>query len=526
MEKSKPLGKRNSPEKKSSRRKFVAWSGIFKVASFALTMIVELALLLALTVALRNWAPEVHRALHLLSFAAVAYIIIKRNNPYSIKWVIIILALPVYGLFLYLIFGFWDNFGSRNKTLRASMARGASFLRKDPAVYAELGNAHPDKKRIAGYLGRKGQPLYRNTRCEYYPLGELQFDAMLKDMEKAERFIFLEYFIISSGELWDRIQDILIRKVAQGVEVRIMMDDIGSILLFPQKTFKALKAHGIQILRFNDVHGIISRYYFNYRNHQKIAVIDGNVGYTGGLNVADEYINAYPKLGHWKDTAIRLEGDAVWSLTVAFLQMWDGETKGRSDYEAYRPTQIGEASGFFQPFTDGPVVDADYIAKNIYKLFIYNAKKYIYITTPYLIVDSTVLDALRVAAKGGTDVRIMVPKKWDKWFVHLVTLSNYQTLLEAGVRIFEYTPGFVHAKSIVSDDEHAVIGTINMDFRSYYLHYENGVWICDAPTVEGIKKDLMETFDVCEEIKLDAWMQRPWHEKCLQAIMRLFAVMF
>jgi len=526
QETSKPIDKAGSQTQYPPRRKFVAWSGVLRIAGFVLTMVIELTLLLALTVALRNWATEVFNAIYGLSFVAVAYIVIKRNNPYSIKWVIVILALPVYGLFLYLIFSTSDIIGDRNKTLRASMDHGSTFLGKDPGVYADLGNAHPDKKRIAGYLGRKGQPLYTNTLCEYYPVGELHFDAMLKDMEKARRFIFLEYFIISQGDLWDRIRDILIRKAGQGVEVRVMMDDIGSILVFPQKMFKALKARNIQILRFSDVHGIISRYYFNNRNHQKIAVIDGNVGYTGGLNIADEYVNAYPKLGHWKDTAIRLEGDAVWSLTVAFLQMWDGETKVRSNYGSYRPTLSRKARGFYQPFMDGPLVDADYIAKNIYKLFIYNAKKYIYIATPYLIVDATMLDALRVAAKGGTDVRIMVPKKWDKWFVHFVTLSNYQTLLEAGVRIFEYTPGFVHAKSIISDDEHAVIGTINMDFRSYYLHYENGVWICDAPVIGDIKKDMMETFALCDEIELEAWLCRPWHEKCLQTVMRLFAVMF
>ena len=509
--------------------KSMGWSGILRVAGFVMLILIELAFLLIVTIALRNRVPIVYNVLHWASFAAVIYIIIKRNNPYAIKWVIIILALPVYGLFLYLIFARSDIIdiitGGRNKTLRASMTWGTAFLYKDPAVYANLGNVYPDKKRIAGYLGRKGQPLYSNTHCEYYPLGELQFTAMLNDMEKAERFIFLEYFIIRRSELWDKMQDILIRKASQGVEVRVMMDDIGSIF-FPQRIVKKLKANNIQVLRFNNVHGFFSKYYFNFRNHQKITAIDGNVAYTGGANIGDEYTNTYPKLGHWKDTAIRLEGDAVWSLTVTFLQMWDGETKSRSDYEKYRPAVSCEAGGFYQPFMDGPVVDGDSIAKNIYKLFIYNAKKYIYITTPYLVVDTTMLDALRIAAKGGTDVRIIVPKIWDKWYVHTVTLSNYQTLLEAGVRIFEYTPGFIHAKTIISDDEHAVIGTINMDFRSYYLSYENGVWICGAPVIQDMKKDMEETFALCKEIELQAWMQRPWHQKCLQRFMRLFEVIF
>jgi len=487
--------------------------------------VVEFALMMVGVVFLQRFAPEVFHLIFWLSFPTVAYIIIKKNNPYSIKWVIIILALPVYGLFLYFIFARSDIVGGRNKALRASIERGNTFMERNPVVYANLGHVHPKQERIASYLGNKGKALYSDTKCDYYPLGELHFEALLADMERAERFIFLEFFIIKQGGLWDRIQEILIRKATAGVEVRVMMDDIGSIK-FPKKVTAELEAHNIQVLRFNNVLGLFSRYYFNFRNHQKIAVIDGNVGYTGGSNIADEYINAIEKYGHWKDTAIRLEGDAVWSLTVAFLQMWDGDTKSHSDYEAYRPTLSYGSFGFYQPFADGPVVNADNIAKNVYKLFIYNAKKYLYITTPYLVVDATMLDALRVAAEGGTDVRIMVPKKWDKWFVHVVTLSNYQTLLEAGVRIYEYTPGFIHAKAILSDDEHAVIGTINMDYRSYYLHYENGVWICGDPVIRDIKRDMEETLAVCEEIELQAWLGRPWYQKCLEAIMRLFQVMF
>jgi len=498
---------------------------MLRATGFILSGLVELVFFLALVTFLRMHTPLVYNFLYWTSFAAVAYIVIARNNPYSIKWVIIILVLPVYGLFLYLFFARSDIIGGRNKALRASISRGISFLYKDQRIYDNLSNSHPDRKRVAGYLGRKGQPLYSNTKCEYYPLGDYQFNAMLEDFEKAERFIFLEYFIVSPGQLWDKMQEVLIRKAKQGVEIRIMMDDIGSIF-FPQKIIKNLKENNIQCLRFNDVHGIFSRYYFNFRNHQKITVIDGNIAYTGGANLADEYINAKVKYGHWKDNAIRLEGDAVWSLTVAFLQMWDGDMKVESDYEEYRPTISCKADGFYQPFMDGPAVDEDSISKNLYKQFIYTAKKYIYITTPYLVVDAPMLDALRIAAKGGTDVRIMLPKMWDKWFVHMVTLSNYQTLLEAGVRIFEYTPGFVHAKTIISDDEHAIIGTINMDFRSYYLHYENGVWICDSPVIEDIKWDLDKTFEFCEEIKLETWLQRPWYEKCLQAAFRLFAVMF
>jgi cardiolipin synthase len=499
---------------------------MLRIARFTLALIFTAALGIAAAMTLRFYAAGLYNIIGIASIAAVIYILIKQNNPYSIVWVVVIFVIPVLGLFLYLLFTFIGTVGIRKKRFKASLERGKSYLYKDPEIYTEQGATYPYRKRIAGYLGRKDQPLYKNTLCTYYPLGELHFDAMLNDMENAERFIFVEYFIISRGILWERMKEILIRKARQGVEVRVMTDDIGSVLTFSKTMAQELQSHGIQFVRFNDIHGILSRFYFNFRNHQKITVIDGNIGYTGGTNVADEYVNAFPKYGHWKDTAIRLEGDAVWSLTVAFLQMWDGDTGTHSDYDVYRPTVSVSGAGFYQPFTDGPANDADNIAKNIYKSFIYNAKKYVYITTPYLIIDANMIDALRIAAKGGTDVRIIVPKKWDKWFVHMVTLSNYRTLLEAGVRIFEYTPGFIHAKTILSDDDHAVIGTINMDYRSFYLHFENGVWLCGAPAVRDIKTDLLRTLAMCEEVHLDKWKCKPFVDKCLQNALRLFAVLF
>ena len=499
-----------------------------RASRFVFSMLFKFLIGLAITLLLRHYAFPVFYAINMLSIVAIAYIVISKNSPYSIAWVIIIFLLPVYGLFLYLVFGKLDRTGRRSKKIRSLKQKGAQVqvLYKDPEVYANFSNIHPYRKRIAGYLGRKDQPLYDRTKCQYYPLGDSYFEAMLEDMEQAKRFIFLEYFILKDGELWSQIKDVLKRKASQGIEVRLMIDDIGCILSVTKEMMKELKAANIQVVRFNDVHGFISRYYFNFRNHQKITVIDGNIGYTGGSNLADEYINTYPKLGHWKDNGIRLEGDAVWSLTVTFLQMWDGETQTNPDYESFRPNISCEGQGFYQPFTDGPTNDFDNIAKNIYKSFIHNAKSYVYITTPYLVIDDTLIDSLRLAAKGGTDVRIIVPKIWDKWFVHMVTLSNYRALLEAGVRIYEYTPGFIHAKTIISDDDHAVIGTINMDYRSFYLHYENGVWICGAPVIEDIKKDMLDVFEVSEEIQLEEWMQRPLHEKFIQNVFRLFAIMF
>jgi cardiolipin synthase len=499
---------------------------LIRTILFVLAMILRFVIGYYAVYQLRSNAIYIYNLIDMLAIIAIAYIVIKKNNPYSMKWIIIIFLLPVFGLLLYLFFERLDRAGGRNKMLRSSISRGIAHLDKDPKVYAELGALHPHRKRMAGFLGRKGFPLYNNTLSEYYPQGELYFDAMLKDMEKAEQFIFLEYFILNTGKLWDRMRDILIAKAKQGVEIRIMIDDIGSIMTFPSKLLDELREHNIQIVRFNDVHGVFSSYYFNYRNHKKITVIDGNIGYTGGSNIADEYINAFPKHGHWKDTGIRLMGEAVWSLTVAFLKLWDGETKTDTNYELYRPTVSVTGQGYYQPFIDGPADGGDNVAKDTYKSIIYNARDYVYITTPYLVIDATMVDALCLAAHGGTDVRIIVPKKWDKRFVHFVSESNYRELLAAGVRIFEYTPGFIHAKTILSDDDHGVIGTINMDYRSFYLHYENGVWICGSPVIQEIKKDFMSTFDICEEIRLEDWIKRPLHLKFMQNTLRLFAVLF
>jgi cardiolipin synthase len=326
--------------------------------------------------------------------------------------------------------------------------------------------------------------------------------------------------------LWDRFEEILIRKAEQGVEIKLLFDDLGSIAAAPKNIIKKLGIYGIQVKLFNPVHKYISRLYMNYRNHQKITVIDGNIGYTGGTNLADEYANLYPKLGHWKDTAVRLEGDAVWSLTVTFIKMWEFESDVTLNYESYRPIiqSYGE-QGFYQPFTDGPINNLDNVAETIYRKIINNATEYVYIMTPYLIIDNTMKDALCTAAVSGTDVRIILPKIWDNRYVHMVTQSNYGDLLRAGVKIYEYSPGYIHAKTIISDDDHAVTGTINMDYRSFYLHYENGVWICGAPVLECIKKDMVDTFDICEEILFDDWIRRPLHIKILQAVLRFYAVL-
>jgi cardiolipin synthase len=279
-------------------------------------------------------------------------------------------------------------------------------------------------------------------------------------------------------------------------------------------------------MAFNPAHKFILRLYINYRNHQRIVVIDGNIGYTGGANINDECVNLRSKYGYWKDTAIRLKGDAVWSMTVIFLQMWQLESKKSENYFKYQPTIKLEGDGFYQPFSDGPFNNPRNPAETMYHQMISNAKEYIYITTPYLIIDASMIERLCIAAKSGVDVRIVVPKIFDKWNAQKVSRSNYEELMDAGVRIYEYSPGYIHAKTIISDDDHAITGSINMNYRSFYLHFENGIWICDAPVISDIKNDIEQTFEVSEEIFINEWKNRSRIEKAMESLLCVLSPLF
>lgn len=504
-----------------------AIANLLRIAIVVIVILMQIALIILLVQYLRIYALWVYV---LIECAATIQLLVMANHSHSgsttITWLIIIALLPVFGYILYLLWGRSDTHGKRCDRTRASIAYGEQYLEKDPAVYAKLSEEHPQRKRTSGYLGRMSFPLYQDTKCQYYPLGEQQFDAMIEDMKNAEKFIFLQYFILDGGVLWDRIRDVLLEKSKQGVEIRLMYDDLGSILCAPEKGLRMLKEHGVQIVRFNPVHKFISRLFINYRNHQKMTIVDGHIAYTGGTNIADEYINAYPKHGHWKDTGIRMEGAAAWSMTVTFLSMWDGETDKRSDYNNYRPQkQVEGNGGYFQPFSDGPINNPDNPAEVMYRTIIANARDYVYITTPYLVIDNAMQEALITAARSGVDVRIITPRVYDHWYVHGVTRSNYLDLLKVGVRIYEYVPGYIHGKTIISDDDHAVTGSINMDYRSFNLHYENGVWICGGPVLKDIKQDILETMDVSEEILLEVWEKQPWYTWLLQGFLRIFAVL-
>lgn len=450
----------------------------------------------------------------------------RSKAGYKIAWIIAILTFPIFGGVFYLVFG-GSRVGKRTrKKMESISSKMAETLDHNRSLIQQITDENIEAGRQAQYLHKYAfGPVYTNTDVEYFPVGEAKFERLVEELEKARHYIFLEYFIIEEGLMWNTILDILKRKAEEGVDVRVIYDDIGSIMKLPYGYDKKLEAMGIKCSVFNPFLPVLSPR-FNNRDHRKILVIDGHTGFTGGINLADEYINHIEKLGHWKDNAVMLKGDAVYSLTVMFLAVWDYLRGIDEDYGQYMPERYGERQyppdGFVQPFSDNPL-DDEAVGETVYLNLIGRAKEYIYITTPYLIVDAEVMTALCNAAKQGIDVRIITPYIPDKWYVHAVTRANYGLLLEAGVKIYEYTPGFIHGKTFIVDDEYAVIGTINLDYRSLFLHFECGVWLYRNSSIAHIKTDFLETLAVSQEIKWEVYQQTPWQRRIGRALLNLFA---
>ncbi|MDE7232045.1 MAG: cardiolipin synthase, partial [Lachnospiraceae bacterium] len=437
--------------------------------------------------------------LRFITIWAVIYIIWRPNNPaVKLAWVIPILMFPLFGGVMYLFFGHVVV----PKKLRDSMERTDKLVKKSLVQEEEVLQALREEDQTVANQSNyiydyATTPVWDGTDSVYFPDGQPYWESLLEDLEKAERFIFLEYFILAEGDMWNAVLTILERKAKEGVEVRLIYDDVGSVFLLPKNYDRSLEKRGIKCVAFNRLVPFLSLV-LNSRDHRKIVVIDGKVGYTGGINMADEYINyKHPYGEHWKDAGIRIEGKAVWNFTVMFLQMWNMSRYTEEDYTRYYHAfpEKTPGAGYVQPYRDTPL-DDEILGENVYLNMIGYAKRYVYIYTPYLVTDNEMVTALKLAAKRGVDVRIVTPGVPDKKFVYWLTQSNYQNLIEAGVRIYQYTPGFLHAKCVLADDETAVVGTINFDYRSFYHHFECGVFLYRAQAVEELKKDMEETFTV------------------------------
>lgn len=460
------------------------------------------------------------------SLVLIIAIINDDSNPtFKMAWMIPMLIFPIFGAPLYLIFGrktvskriikkLHDSFASSNEILHENNKNLEELSQIDYSIYKQF-----------NYISNTaGSNVYKKTQTKFLATGEEFFENLLIELEKAEKFIFLEYFIISKGKMWDAVLDILIRKAKQGVEVRLLYDDLGTINYLEKNYAKHLNSLGIKTAIFNQFVPSLDSF-LNYRDHRKITVIDGNVGFTGGINLADEYINEIERFGHWQDSSVMIKGDAVTRLTVMFLQIWYfTNLTEEKNYDKYFNTESYEDDGYVQPFSDSPI-SGHLTGELAYMNMINNAKKYVYITTPYLILDNEMITAMRLAVESGVDVRIITPHIPDKWYVHAVTISNYPTLLKAGIKIYEYTPGFIHAKTIVADDEIAIVGTTNFDFRSFYLHFENGVLMYKSKCVTEVKNEFDRILEKCTEITIESYESLPWREKFKGKVLKLFSPM-
>ena len=445
----------------------------------------------------------------------------SRHLAADLMWIFLILLFPVFGTGFYLFLGaniltsksIWRFWGAE---------KGSKKYYHETDDEELIRRACEDFPAASGQIhylsGHAGFPVYENAKngFDYYPLGDDGFPVILEEMKKAEKFIFLEYFIIARGQMWDRMHEILKQKAAEGLDVRVLYDDMGSFSTLPMSYAKTLQAEGIRCIPFNRISPVLGAV-MNHRDHRKILVIDGKTAFSGGINLADEYINAIVRFGHWKDNVIRVRGAAVWSYTVMFLTNWQALSNEEEDFTQFRLPAENSASpasaqskkasgenpeardGYIIPYSDMPL-DEDHVGQDVYMNILNEAKDYCYIMTPYLILDNEFVNALGLAAARGVDVRIITPGIPDKKMVFGVTRSFYEALTKQGVRIYEYTPGFVHAKVFVSDDRVATVGTINLDYRSLYLHFENGTCLIGSEKVLDVKRDVIETLEKSKEI--------------------------
>ena len=502
-------------------RVFIVW----------LLILIQFALILVAAIQFSRYFVFYTAAAFILAFIFFIKILnTDQNMAYKLAWSILIFIFPAFGVAIYMIFG-----GNRlsKRTVKKMLSINSGMEQnagRQENVISSLAAADPDAAKQSRYiLNGSSCPPFDGCAVEYFRSGEEMFGPFLDELRKAKKYIFIEYFIIGKGEMWDKIHAILTEKVAEGVDVRVIYDDMGSIMANEMKFPKKLNEEGIKCYVFHRFLPILSGVQ-NNRDHRKICVIDGVTAFTGGVNIADEYINSIERFGYWKDNAVMLRGKAAWSFAVMFLSMWEYLDKvpenERGDYSSFRPADADldaiSGSGVIQPYTDNPL-DREPVGESVYLNMIGSARDYIWITTPYLIIDEQMKEALCLAAKSGVDVRIVTPGIPDKKIIKSTTEAFYPRLIEDGVKIYEYDPGFIHAKTFLCDDKYATVGTINLDYRSFYLHFECGMWMYGTDCIADIKNDFCDIFEHCT--KIEKWNTGVFHQlKC--GILEFLAPLF
>ncbi len=503
------------------RFKKIIFSRLFLTAVFVAAQVLLIAFLVY---HLATTALYIYFLFQLLSFAMLIWLFQRPGNPsYKLMWAVVILILPIFGGVFYILWG-GGRLSGKIKSRLSRVYPEAPFCihNTDKDEVARLKRFDPQLGRQAEYIANVASaPLYTNTDCVYFPSGEAMYPRLMEELKKAGRFIFLEFFIIEPGVMWDSILRVLAEKARAGVDVRLLYDDIGCSLTLPRNYPEILRRLGIKVGVFNRFTPRLDAF-VNSRDHRKICVIDGNVGIMGGINLADEYINLKTRFGYWKDTAAMVRGDAVAGMTRIFAELWRFTHGQQLNLNDYAPTERYQTDGFVQPFSDQPLDECN-VAETAYLTMINQATKYLYITTPYLILDNEVITSLCMASRSGVDVRIVCPGIPDKKAIFLVTQSYYPQLIQAGVKIYEYKPGFLHAKMFVCDDKVSIIGSANMDYRSLYLHFECCTAFYFSSIVMSVKNDILDILSQSAEVTIEQIESIPFGARVARTFLKMFS---
>lgn len=500
-------------------------SVVFSRASIiVLLLALQVGALLLLFFRFRHYFPYYYVAFAILSLVMVLHILNTDSDPdIKITWLVVILLLPAAGTLLYLYIQ--HDIGHRALCRRTDeIFQQSKGILPPTGAEQKLELEHPNDAALARYLYTTSEtPVFDQCDARYFPLGEDFLKGLLADLETAEKFIFLEYFIVEDGRMWQPVEEVLARKAAQGVEVRLLYDGTCEFARLPHSFPAYLHTLGIEARPFAPIRPFVSTHY-NFRDHRKIAVVDGRVAYTGGLNLADEYANYIHPYGHWKDTAVRIEGNAVRSFTLMFLQMWQvkDHTLNFEPYLSAPAVSHPEAKGYVIPYGDCPL-DNERVGEMVYTQILNCSRKYVHIMTPYLILGHELESALCFAAKRGVEVSIIMPSVPDHVFAYALAKTHYKSLVENGVHLYEYQPGFVHAKSFVSDDVRATVGTINLDYRSLRHHFECACYMCGSDCVKDVEEDFQKTLTQCKEITHEEAVHIGFKWRLLGSLMKLFA---
>lgn len=478
-----------------------------------------------------EFIPQVNGVFTLFELLMIIYLFnCDYNSDVKLTWLIVIMIFPLFGSLFLLYTRFDVGHRAIKHQIEGIIENTRDSLPQNQQILDQLKKENAESATLVHYVGRTGcYPVYDNTEVTYLPLGEYKLEELLRQLEQAKHFIFLEYFIVEEGIMWGKVLEILARKAKEGVEIRMLYDGSCEFTTLPHDYPKRLHKLGIQCKMFAPLTPFVSTVY-NYRDHRKILVIDGHTAFTGGINLADEYINVKEKYGHWKDASIMLKGEAAKSFTLMFLQMWNYDTKGE-DYQKFlqcnhadvlRKGKTFAERGYVLPYADSPM-DKDKVGERIYMDILNQATEYVHIMSPYLILDEEMETALQFAAERGIDVKIILPGVPDKKGPNALAKTYYKPLLNSGVKLYEYTRGFVHSKVFVSDDKKAVVGTINLDYRSFYHHFECAAYMYDVECISDVERDFQETLEQCSEVSFETIKREKWSVKLKGSLLKALA---